>query len=59
MSGIIKKLVQRRIRNYNGFLSIDDFFEELSRIELLCEHWIIGMILFTFSVVILQIKIIL
>ena len=32
-------------------------FEELSRIELLCEHVIFGMISFTFSVIFLQIMI--
>ena len=32
-------------------------FEELSRIEVLCEHGIFGMILFTFSVIFLKIKI--
>ena len=31
------------------------FFEELSRIEILCEHRIFGMILFTFSVTFLKI----
>ena len=31
------------------------FFEELSRIEVLCEHRIFGMILFTFSVIFLKI----
>ena len=30
------------------------FFEELSRIEVLCEHVIFGMISFTFSVIFLQ-----
>ena len=33
------------------------FFEELSRIEFLCEHGIFGMTLFTFSVTFLKIKI--
>ena len=33
------------------------FFEELSRIEVLCEHGIFAMILFTFSENFLQIKI--
>ena len=33
------------------------FFEVLSRIEILCEHGIFSMILFTFSVKFLQIKI--
>ena len=33
------------------------FFEELSTLEILCEHGIFGMILFTFSVIFLQIKI--
>ena len=33
------------------------FFEEILRIEVLCERGIIGMILFTFSVTFLQIKI--
>ena len=32
-------------------------FEELSRIEVLCEHMIFDMILFTFSVIFPQIKI--
>ena len=39
------------------FLNFVFFFEELSRIEVLCEHGIFGMILFTFSVISLQIKI--
>ena len=30
------------------------FFKELSRIEVLCEHGIFGMILFTFSIIFLQ-----
>ena len=33
------------------------FFEELLRIEILCEHGIFGMNLFPFSVIFLQIKI--
>ena len=33
------------------------FFGALSRIEVLCEHGIIGMILFTFRVIFLKIKI--
>ena len=33
------------------------FFDELSRIEVLCVQGIFGMILFTFSVIFLQIKI--
>ena len=33
------------------------FFEEISRIEVLCEHGIFGMILFTFSVIFHQFKI--
>ena len=33
------------------------FFEQLSRIEVLCEHRMFGMILFIFSVIFLQIKI--
>ena len=33
------------------------FFEELSRIEVLCEQGIFGMIFFTFDVIFLQIKI--
>ena len=39
------------------FFEFRFFFEELSRIEVLCEHWIYGMILFTFTVIFLQIKI--
>ena len=35
---------------------ISFFFEQLSRIEILCEHGIFGMNLFTFSVIFLQIK---
>ena len=38
------------------FLNFVFFFEKLSRIEALCEHVIFGMILFTFSVIFLQIK---
>ena len=34
-----------------------DCFEELSRIEVLSEHWIFGMILFTFSEIFIKIKI--
>ena len=56
MSGIIKKLFQRRIQNYKDFLNFV-FFEELSKIEILCEYGIFCMILFTFSVTFLQIKI--
>ena len=49
MSGIIKKLLQCTIQNENFFLSF--VFFELSRIEVLLEHEIFGMILFTFSVI--------
>ena len=56
MSGIIKKLFQRRTQKQKDFLNFK-FFEELSRIEVLCEHGIFGMILFTFTVIFLQIKI--
>ena len=51
MSDIVKKLVQRRIQDYK-FL-----FEELSRFEVLCEYGIFGMILFSCSVIFVQIKI--
>ena len=40
--------VEIKIKKY--FLNFV-FFEELSRIEVLCEHGIFGMILFTFSVI--------
>ena len=39
------------------FLNFVFFFEESSGIEDLCEHAIFGMILFTFSVISIQIKI--
>ena len=39
------------------FLNFVFFFEELSTIEVLCEHGIFGMILFISSVIFLQIKI--
>ena len=58
MSGIFKKLVQCRNQNKKIFLKFV-FFEELSRIEVLCENVIISMILVTFSVTFLQNKIIL
>ena len=32
------------------------FFEELSRIELLCEHGIFGSLLFTFTVIFVRIN---
>ena len=38
MCGIITKLVQRRIQNKKKIFLF--FFEELSRIEVLCEHGI-------------------
>ena len=38
------------------FFLISFFFEELSRIEVLCEQRIFDMILFTFSVIFLQTK---
>ena len=58
VSGIIKKLFQRRFQNKKKIsLNFVSFFEELSRIEVLCEHGIFGMILFTLSVIFLQIKI--
>ena len=41
----------------NIFFQNFAFLEELSRIEVLREHGIFGMILFTFSVIFLQIKI--
>ena len=43
-SVIIEKLVERRIQNLKDFFWIS-FFEELSRIEVLREHVIFGMIL--------------
>ena len=39
VSGFIEKLVQRRIQNQKDFL-IFVFFEDLSRVEVLCEHGI-------------------
>ena len=56
VSGIIKKLVQRKIHNWKDFLNFV-VFEEFLRIEVLCEHGILGMILFAFSVICPQIKI--
>ena len=56
MSGISKNLVQRRLWNKKDFLNFV-FFEELSRFKVLCEHGIFGIILFTFSVIFVQIKI--
>ena len=53
MSGINKKLVEFETRK---IILNFAFFEELSRIEVLCEHVIFDMILFTFSVIFLQIK---
>ena len=51
MGGIIKKVVQRRILNQKDLFEFRLFFEELSRVEILCEHGIFCMILFTFSVI--------
>ena len=48
MHGIIKKLVKRRIQNLKDLFEFR-FFEELSRIEILCKHGIIGLILFILS----------
>ena len=55
MSGIIKNLVQHRIQKLksNNFL----FFKKLSRIKVLCERGIFSMILLTFSVISVPIKI--
>ena len=54
-SGIIKKPVQA----YNSKLKrfFEFFFKELSRIEVLCEHGVFGINLFTFTVIFLQILI--
>ena len=57
MSATIKKLVQRRTQVKKKIFLNLIVFEELSRIEFLCEHGIFDMILFTFSVTILQNKI--
>ena len=55
MIGIIKKLVQRRIRNKKDFF-LFFFFEELLRVKFLREHVTFGMILFTFEGIFVQIK---
>ena len=47
MSSIIKKLIQRRIRNLKNFLNFV-FFQELSRFELSCEHLIFGSLFVQF-----------
>ena len=57
MSDIIKKLVQRKNRNYKDILNFVVCFEEISRIEILWEHGIFGMILFTFRVIFYKIMI--
>ena len=50
VSGIIKKLVQRRVQEKKRFFfKFRFYFEELSRIEVLREHGIFGMTMFTFS----------
>ena len=48
--GIIKKQVQRRTRNYKDFFEFRFFFEELLKIEVLCEHEIFrSLLVYSFS----------
>ena len=49
MSGIIKKLVQRRVRNKKDFFLNSAFFEELSRFKVLCKNRIFDIFSLTFG----------